>query len=61
VSTWTQGRVHGDASARLRGRVFLSSARTVKTCPRGKRGRPDETDVRTVNFTIERPFRHPYD
>jgi hypothetical protein len=45
-----------------RGQIFTgvdSKKRSrVKSHPRGKHGRLDETDVRTVNFTIGRPFRH---
>jgi hypothetical protein len=33
----------------------------VRGCPDDVHGRLDEKDVRTVNFTVGRPFRHLYD
>jgi hypothetical protein len=66
ASARTHQPVYADASACPRGRVFLPSAWTVKTCPRvkmhprDKHGRPDEMDVRMINFTVGRPFRHPW-
>jgi hypothetical protein len=49
--------------AASRGRIFTSTdgkiRLRVKSRPRDKRGHPDKMDVRTVNFTVGRPFRHP--
>jgi hypothetical protein len=64
VSAQTQGRIRADALALPRRRIFLPLARTVKSCPRVKTCPHvdvlEERDVRTLNFTVGRPFRHPY-
>jgi hypothetical protein len=75
ASARTQGRFRVDSSAHPHGRVFLPFVWTVKTRPRGKRGRVrmsgrrsrmpgrngrlDGTNVWTANFTVGCPFRHP--
>jgi hypothetical protein len=63
--------VRADAGAHPRGRISLSAQMRFFTVgadgknPSARKnadacGRLDETDVRTVNFTVGLPFRHPY-
>jgi hypothetical protein len=40
--------------------TFRGVNATARRRPDDVRRRPDEKDVQTVNFTVGRPFRHPW-